>query len=89
MTTSVRWAEAGRKTLAAIGLAPATGAAPATIADPATGATLSISGVDAGSATCPSCAARSDEAAFVAVVEDLRLLFACPSCQRLIWLRGA
>ena len=89
MTTSVRWAEDGRETLAAIGLVPATGAAPATIADPATGARLSISGVDAGCATCPSCDARSEKAAFVAVVEDLRLLFACPSCLQLIWLRGA
>ena len=89
MTPSVRWAQAGRETLAAIGLVPATGAAPDTIADPATGARLSISGVDAGCATCPSCEARSEKAAFVAVVEDLRLLFACPACLRLIWLRGA
>ena len=89
MTRTVRWAEAGRETLAALGHAPATGRAPATIADPATGARLSISGVDAGCATCPACEARSENAAFVAVVEDLRLLFACPSCLQLIWLRGA
>lgn len=89
MTSSVRWAPAGRETLAAIGLAPATGAAPETIADPATGVRLSITGVDAGRATCPSCATASDNAVFVSVIEDLRLLFGCPSCRRLIWLPGA
>ena len=60
-----------------------------TIADPATGFRLSVSGIDTGEATCPSCATRSVDAAFVAVVEDLRLLFACPSCQQLTWLSGA
>jgi hypothetical protein len=60
-----------------------------TIADPATGLHLSISGIDRGEATCPSCAARSADAAFVAVVEDLRLLFACPSCLQVTWLSGA
>jgi hypothetical protein len=60
-----------------------------TIADPSTGLHLSISGIDTGEATCPSCSARSAEAAFVAVVEDLRLLFACPSCQQVTWLSGA
>jgi len=84
------WAEAGRHTLASIGALPLTSdAAGATIADPATGVHLSISGIDAGEATCPSCAARSGNAAFVAVVEDLRLLFACPCCERITWLSGA
>jgi len=89
MSSSVRWAPAGRETLAAIGVAPASGAVPETIADPATGVKLSITGVDAGRATCPACSTPSDGATFVSVVEDLRLLFACPSCQRLIWLAGA
>lgn len=89
MTTSVRWAHAGRETLAALGLAPSTGAAPSTIPCPATGARLSITGVDAGLATCPTCEIRSDNAAFVAVLEDLRLLFACPACQQVTWLSGA
>lgn len=84
------WAEAGRRTLASIGALPLTSdAAGATIADPATGVHLSVTGIDAGEATCPSCAARSGNAAFVAVVEDLRLLFACPSCRRITWLSGA
>ena len=60
-----------------------------TIADPSTGLHLSISGIDTGEATCPSCSARSVNAAFVAVVEDLRLLFACPSCLQVTWLSGA
>ena len=86
---TAHWAEAGRHTLAAIGIVPLTSGLRPTIADPATGVHLSISGVDAGEATCPSCAARSGDAAFVAVVEDLRLLFACPSCQQVTWLSGA
>ena len=60
-----------------------------TIADPATGLHLSISGIDMGEAICPSCSARTLDAAFVAVVEDLRLLFACPSCLQITWLSGA
>jgi uncharacterized Zn-finger protein len=84
------WAEAGRHTLAAIGVLPlASDTLRATIADPATGVHLSIAGIDAGEATCPSCSTRSGNAAFVAVVEDLRLLFACPSCQQVTWLSGA
>ena len=83
------WAEAGRHTLAAIGVLPLASTADATIADPSTGVHLSITGIDAGEATCPSCAARSGNAAFVAVVEDLRLLFACPSCLQVTWLSGA
>lgn len=84
------WAEAGRHTLASIGaLPPGPDAATPTIADPSTGFRLSITGIDAGEATCPSCATRSGNAAFVAVVEDLRLLFACPCCQQVTWLSGA
>jgi hypothetical protein len=83
------WAAAGGDTLAAIGALLTVDAAAFRIIDPATGARLSISGVDAGAATCPSCDARSADAAFVSVVEDLRLLFGCPSCRRLTWLSGA
>jgi hypothetical protein len=83
------WASAGHETLAALGVVPAPPGMPQTIADPATGTPLSISCVDAGAATCPACSAHSEKAAFVAVIEDLRLLFACPSCQQLTWLSGA
>ena len=84
------WAEAGRHTLVSIGALPlGSESSGATIADPQTGFRLSITGVDAGAATCPSCDAHTEKAAYVAVVEDLRLLFACPSCQQLIWLSGA
>ena len=84
------WAAAGGNTLTAIGVVPmAAGSAITSIADPSTGARLSITGVDAGAATCPSCETTSKDAAFVSVVEDLRLLFGCPSCQRLTWLSGA
>lgn len=84
------WAAAGGATLNAIGALPlVSGAASTSIADPSTGIHLSISGVDAGAATCPACTIRSANAAFVSVVEDLRLLFACPSCARVTWLPGA
>ncbi|MEX2272221.1 MAG: hypothetical protein WD690_12160 [Vicinamibacterales bacterium] len=90
MKLPAHWAVAGHETLAAIGaLSVAPDRVSPSILDPATGLTLSISGVDAGAATCPSCETRSANAAFVAVVEDLRLLFGCPSCQRLTWLSGA
>jgi hypothetical protein len=39
-------------------------------------------------AICPSCAA-SAEGGFVSFVGDLRLAYACPSCERLVWLPGA
>lgn len=84
------WTTAGGNTLTAIGAVPMTaGSAITSIADPATGVPLSITGVDAGAATCPSCDTKSSDAAFVAVLEDLRLLFGCPSCHRLTWLPGA
>jgi hypothetical protein len=90
MKMPAHWTRAGGDTLAAIGALPMdSGSAVASIADPATGARLSITGVDAGAATCPSCETHSSNAAFVAVVEDLRLLFGCPSCQQLTWLSGA
>jgi len=92
MVKRPNWAEAGRHTLVSIGALPLgsdSSSSPATIADPQTGFRLSITGVDAGEATCPSCSTRSGNAAFVAVVEDLRLLFACPCCQQITWLSGA
>ncbi len=84
------WAAAGGATLEAIGALPmVAGVTSTSISDPATGFALSITGVDAGAATCPACDTRSANAAFVSVVEDLRLLFACPSCEQVTWLPGA
>ena len=88
-TSPVRWAQAGRETLAALGVDAPAVASPSTIPCPATGVRLSITGVDAGLATCPSCEVRTESATFVAVLEDLRLLFACPACQQVTWLSGA
>lgn len=89
MKLAGHWTHAGRETLEGLGILPAAGASAATVADPQTGVRLSITGVDAGHATCPSCETRTENAAFITVVEDLRLLFACPSCQQLTWLPGA
>jgi hypothetical protein len=65
-------------------------APPAALPDPKTGRALRIATVevaDAG-AICPACAERS-EGGFVSFVADLRMVYACPSCQALVWMLGA
>jgi hypothetical protein len=63
--------------------------APATIPDPQSGRLLRIATVDAGSpAICPACE-TAGAGGFVSFVQDLRLAYACPSCQELVWLPGA
>jgi hypothetical protein len=62
---------------------------PASIPDPSTGRELRIATLDGPSrAICPSCEATAD-GGFVSFVGDLRLAYACPSCERLVWLQGA
>jgi hypothetical protein len=62
--------------------------APSTIPDPH-GRPLSVATIDASSpAICPSCKATA-RGGFVSFVQDLRLAYACPSCQQLLWLPGA
>lgn len=53
------------------------------------GRLLKIATVDArAQAICPSCSS-SAHGGFVSFVQDLRLAYACPSCQKLVWLNGA
>jgi hypothetical protein len=64
-------------------------AAPAAIPDPQSGRLLRVATVDARArAICPACEAHG-EGGYVSFVQDLRLAYACPSCQKLIWLPGA
>lgn len=62
--------------------------APEKIPDPQ-GRLLKIATVDAkAQAICPSCA-TSGQGGYLSFVQDLRLAYACPSCQQLVWLNGA
>ena len=63
--------------------------APGTVPDPDTGRRLRIATVDLGSvAICPECRSHGD-GGFISFVEDLRMAYACPACQRLVWTLGA
>ena len=62
--------------------------APKSIPDPH-GRSLNVATLDASSpAICPSCQTTA-KGGFVSFVQDLRLAYACPSCQQLVWLPGA
>lgn len=62
--------------------------APKSIPDPQ-GRSLKVATLDASSpAICPSCQTTAT-GGFVSFVQDLRLAYACPSCQQLVWLPGA
>lgn len=63
--------------------------APLSIPDPSSGRMLRIATVEARTrAICPSCAVTG-HGGFVSFEADLRLAYACPSCQQLVWLPGA
>ncbi len=61
---------------------------PVFIPDP-TGRRLRVSTLQAGTAAlCPSCSCHA-HGGFVSFEDDLRIAYACPECQELIWIRGA
>jgi hypothetical protein len=62
-------------------------AAPTTLSDPETGHALTISTVEVAGAICPSCEERA-EGGFVSFVADLRMVYACPRCEELVWMLG-
>ncbi|HXG88129.1 MAG TPA: hypothetical protein VNJ02_07325 [Vicinamibacterales bacterium] len=63
-------------------------AAPTSIPDPH-GRVLKVATVDAKArGICPACASTG-QGGYVSFVQDLRLAYACPSCQKLVWLNGA
>jgi len=41
-----------------------------------------------GTAICPSCESRAS-GGFISFVADLRMVYACPECEQLVWLHGA
>jgi hypothetical protein len=49
---------------------------------------LRISTVEVAGAICPSCDERS-EGGYVSFEADLRMVYACPECQELVWIHGA
>jgi hypothetical protein len=62
---------------------------PRTIPDPQTGRPLRVASVELSDrGVCPACTQRG-AGGYVSFVSDLRLAFACPSCQTLVWLAGA
>ncbi len=61
---------------------------PAAIPCPTTGRPLRVATIEAGAAAiCPSCAAQA-HGGFVSFDGDLRMVYACPACQQLVWLSG-
>jgi hypothetical protein len=62
---------------------------PRTIPDPQTGRPLTVASVEVSErAVCPSCT-QLGAGGYVSFVSDLRLAFACPSCEKLVWIAGA
>jgi hypothetical protein len=62
---------------------------PGAIPDPTSGRMLRVATVEAHArAVCPSCLSTG-VGGFVSFVADLRLVYACPSCEALVWLPGA
>lgn len=61
---------------------------PGTLPCPTTGRVLTIAGIDDDSrAFCAGCQA-SGHGAFISFVNDLRMAYACPKCDRLVWSNG-
>jgi hypothetical protein len=59
-----------------------------TVPDPQTGRPLKVASVEVSDrAICPACA-QHGAGGYVSFVSDLRLAFACPSCQKLVWTAG-
>lgn len=61
---------------------------PATLPDPRTGRELTIATVEvSGGAICPACEGRAP-GGFISFVADARMVYACPECRKLVWLRS-
>ena len=62
---------------------------PHAIPDPQTGRLLRVASVELSDrGVCPACT-QLGAGGYVTFVSDLRLAFACPSCQKLVWIAGA
>jgi hypothetical protein len=66
-----------------------TAGAPRHVPDPQTGRPLRVATLELSErGVCPACT-RPGAGGYVSFVADLRLAFACPSCQKLVWIAGA
>jgi hypothetical protein len=64
-------------------------ARPATVPDPHTGRPLKVASIEVSErGVCPACT-QLGAGGYVSFVSDLRLAFACPSCEKLVWMAGA
>ena len=64
-------------------------AAPRTIPDPETGRPLKVASLELSErGVCPACT-QLGSGGYVSFVSDMRLAFACPTCETLVWLAGA
>ena len=61
---------------------------PQALIDPQSGRPLAIATVEVAGAICPSCEQHA-QGGFVSFVADLRMVYACPACEALVWAAGA
>ncbi|MEO8256167.1 MAG: hypothetical protein ABI868_02365 [Acidobacteriota bacterium] len=63
-------------------------AGPGDLPCPTTGRPLRIATIEAGaSAICPGCSVQG-HGGYVSFDGDLRMAYACPECQRFVWVAG-
>jgi hypothetical protein len=61
---------------------------PRAIPDPQTGRLLKVAGVELSDrGICPACT-QLGSGGYVSFEADMRLAFACPACQKLVWIAG-
>ena len=62
---------------------------PRAIPDPQTGLPLKVASVELSDrGICPACT-QLGSGGYVSFEADMRLAFACPSCQKLVWIASA
>ena len=67
----------------------ATAQAPRHVPDPQTGRPLKVASLELSErGVCPACT-QHGAGGYDSFVADLRLAFACPSCEKLVWIAGA
>lgn len=63
-------------------------AAPSAIPDPHTGRPIKVASIELSErGVCPACT-QLGAGGYVSFESDLRLAFACPSCEKLVWIAG-
>jgi len=62
---------------------------PSSVPCPSTGRSLKVSTIDAHTqAVCPKCQ-QIGRGAFVSFVSDLRMAYACPKCDEVVWVAAS